>query len=62
MYLYLKLMMILDQKQLRVDSFNAYVLLDEIENTFNVKFNLNETLDIKNVGDFKKLLKKHGVV
>jgi len=44
------------------DSFNAYVLLDEIENTFNVKFNLNETLDIKNVGDFKKLLKKHGVV
>lgn len=55
-------MMILDQKQLRVDSFNAYVLLDEIENTFNVKFNLNETLDIKNVGDFKKLLKKHGVV
>lgn len=44
------------------DSFNVYVLLDEIENTFNIKFNLTEALEIKNVGDFKKLLKKHGVI
>lgn len=44
------------------DSFNLYVLLDEIETTYNVKFNLDETLEIKNVGDFKKILQKHGVV
>jgi acyl carrier protein len=43
------------------DSFNVYVLLDEIESTFNVKFNLEETLEIKKVKDFKKLLQKHGV-
>ena len=42
------------------DSFNFYVLLDEIENEFGVKFNLDETLDIKKIGDFKKLLEKNG--
>ena len=42
------------------DSFNVYVLLDEIESAFNVKFNLDETLEIKKVKDFKKLLQKHG--
>ena len=43
------------------DSFNFYVLLDEIENGFDVKFNLDETLDIKKIGDFKILLEKNGV-
>jgi len=43
------------------DSFNFYVLLDEIENGFNVKFDLDETLDVKKIGDFKKILEKHGV-
>jgi acyl carrier protein len=43
------------------DSFNVYVLLDEIETVYNVKFNLDETLEIKNVGHFKSLLQKHGV-
>jgi acyl carrier protein len=43
------------------DSFNVYVLLDEIESAFNVKFNLDETLEIQKVKDFKKLLQKHGV-
>lgn len=43
------------------DSFNLYVLLDEIETAYNVKFNLDETLEINNVGHFKKLLQKHGV-
>ena len=42
------------------DSFNFYVLLDEIENGFDVKFNLDETLDIKKIGDLKKLLEKNG--
>ena len=32
------------------DSFNFYVLLDEIENEFNMKFDLDETLEIKKLG------------
>ena len=43
------------------DSFNMYVLLNEIEKEFNIKFSLEETLEIKNVGDFRKQLEKHGV-
>lgn len=43
------------------DSFNVYVLLDEIESAYDIKFNLDETLEIKKVGDFKSLLFKHGV-
>ena len=34
------------------DSFSGYVLLDEIETEFDVKFTLDETLTIKNIGDF----------
>jgi len=43
------------------DSFNFYVLLDEIENEFDVKFDLNETLEIKKIGDIKKLFVKYGI-
>jgi len=43
------------------DSFNFYVLLDEIENKFGITFNLDETLEIKKIGDFKQLLEKNGV-
>ena len=43
------------------DSFNFYVLLDEIENEFKMKFDLDETLEIKNIGDIKKIFLKHGV-
>ena len=43
------------------DSFNFYVLLDEIENEFDIKFDLDETLDIKKIGDIKKLFLKYGV-
>ena len=38
------------------DSFNMFVLLDEIEKEFNVKFSLEETLEIKTIGDFRKKL------
>ena len=38
------------------DSFNMFVLLDEIEKEFNIKFSLEETLEIKTVGDFRKKL------
>ena len=41
------------------DSFNKFVLLAEIEKEFNVNFSLEETLQIKTVGDFRK---KSGVV
>ena len=43
------------------DSFNFYVLLDEIENEFKVKLDLDETLDVKKIGDFKKIFQKHGI-
>ena len=43
------------------DSFNFYVLLDEVENEFNIKFDLDETLEIKKVGDFRKIFEKHGI-
>ena len=38
------------------DSFNMFVLLDEIEKEFDVKFSLEETLEIKTVGGFRKRL------
>ena len=41
------------------DSMNMYVLIDEIETEFNVKFNLDEILEIKSVGNIKTLLTKH---
>ena len=43
------------------DSFNFYVLLDEIENGFGIKFDLDETLEIKKIGDIKKIFERHGV-
>ena len=43
------------------DSFNGLVLVDELENYFNVKFTLSEIVDAKNVADIKKYLKSHGV-
>jgi len=36
------------------DSFNMFVLLAEIEKEFGVNFSLEETLEIKTVGDFRK--------
>ena len=42
------------------DSLNLYMLIDDIETEFNVKFTLEEILEIKNVCDFKKLLVNHG--
>tara|TARA_B110001454_G_C12720648_1_gene434540 strand:- start:1167 stop:1412 length:246 start_codon:yes stop_codon:yes gene_type:complete len=43
------------------DSFNGLVLLDELENSFNVKFSLEEITDVKTVEDIKKHLKNQGV-
>ena len=43
------------------DSFNFYVLLNEIEKKLNIQFDIDETLEIKKIGDFKKLFEKKGV-
>jgi len=42
-------------------SFIGYVMLNELENTFNVKFSIDEAMDVKNVADIKRHLKNHGV-
>jgi len=44
------------------DSFNGLVLVDELENHFNVKFTISEIIDVKNVKDIKRHLNNHGVV
>jgi len=43
------------------DSFNALMLVSELENEFNVKFTMDEVRQIKNVGDIMKILNKHGI-
>ena len=42
-------------------SFNGYVLLYELENNFNVKFSIDEAMDVKNIADIKRHLQNHGV-
>ncbi|MBI2024676.1 MAG: acyl carrier protein [Candidatus Harrisonbacteria bacterium] len=42
------------------DSFNSILLVSEVEKNFNVKFELDEVVGLKNVGDFRALLKKRG--
>ena len=43
------------------DSFTGYVLLDEIETNFNVKFTMDESLEVEKIDDFKNILKKKGI-
>jgi len=42
-------------------SFNSYVLLYQLESAFNVKFTIDEAVDVKIVADIKRHLKNHGV-
>jgi len=42
-------------------SFNGYVLLDELETNFDVKFSIDEVMDVKNIADIKRHLKNHGI-
>ena len=44
------------------DSFNSYVLLDELESEFQTQFSIDEVVETKNVADIKKHLKNHGIV
>ncbi len=43
------------------DSFAGLMLVDKLEKEFNVKFTLNEVMDVKNVGDIKRHLRNHGI-
>lgn len=43
------------------DSFNALILVSELEKNFNVKFTIDEVVGVKNVADIKSVLKKHGI-
>ena len=43
------------------DSFNSYVLLDELESEFQTQFSIDEVVETKNVADIKRHLKNHGV-
>ena len=42
-------------------SFNGYVLLYDLEHEFNVKFTMEEAIDVKNISDIKRHLRNHGV-
>ena len=44
------------------DSFNGLVLIDEIESKFNVKFSLEEIIDIKTIEHIEKYLKKNNAL
>mgnify|MGYP000875342727 CR=1 FL=1 len=43
------------------DSFNGLVLVDELENHFNIKFTISEIIDVSNVADIKRHLKNYNV-
>ena len=43
------------------DSFNSYILLDELESQFQTEFTIDEITETKNVSDIKKYLKIHGI-
>ncbi len=44
------------------DSFNSYILLDELESEFKTEFTIDEVTETKNVSDIKKHLKAHGII
>ncbi len=44
------------------DSFNSYILLDELELEFKTEFTIDEVTETKNVSDIKKHLKAHGII
>jgi acyl carrier protein len=42
------------------DSFRGLILFEELESKFNVKFSLNELLNIKKIKDIKNILSVRG--
>ncbi len=43
------------------DSLVGLMLVTELEGQFNIKFSMDEVVAIKNVGDIKEILMKHGI-
>ena len=43
------------------DSFNALLIVSELENVFNVKFTMDEVKSVKCVADIRKRLEERGV-
>lgn len=43
------------------DSYNVLMLVSELETGFNVHFTMDEVVAVKNAGDIKNALRKHGV-
>lgn len=44
------------------DSFNGLMLVTELEKGFDVKFDIEEVIAVKNVRDIKEALQRHGVI
>ena len=43
------------------DSYNALLMVSEIEDRFQTKFTMEEVVKVECVRDIKELLKKHGI-
>ena len=43
------------------DSFNGLLLVTELEKNFGVNFTVEEIGSVKEVGDIKTVLRKHGI-
>lgn len=43
------------------DSYNALLLVSELEDNYKVKFSMSEITAVKSVKDIKNALRKHGV-
>ena len=43
------------------DSYNALMLVSDLEAEFDVHFTIDEVVSVKNVGDIKNALRKHGI-
>ena len=43
------------------DSFNALVLIDELESEFSIQFTISEITDVSTVSDIKRHLRNHGI-
>ena len=44
------------------DSFNSYLLLDELKSEFQTEFSIDEVVETKNIADIKKHLRNHGII
>jgi acyl carrier protein len=44
------------------DSFNALVMVSELESEFEVQFSIDEVYSVANVEDIKNALIRHGII